>query len=329
MTRGAVVGLALAAMAAPARARADTPTNQPGATEADRWAATATGWWAGLDDARVVGLGALAVGATASVIARPVELAVDGIDVVPVDHRATLTLAAAYGVTETIELQVAMPFVLQAGDRRMALGDVRELRGATLGDARLGAKVQLLAGARITAALAASLSLPTGNEVHYAGEASWIADWRGLAMARFGAVAVGVGAGVRLRGEEVALSPTAVSGNEVVGAIAVSVRLPPVAGAWCDWTELRAIAELDGVLGDTVGGERSPSPIEARLGVRGRLWRGWTVAAIGGAGVVDEVGAPAWRGVVEVSWRSEPRTDVPPPRRLDDADDELCDGDDC
>lgn len=329
MTRGAVAAVALAvAVAAPARARADTPTNQPGATEADRWAATATGWWAGLDDARVVGLGALAFGATASVIARPVELAVDGVELVPVDHRATLTLAAAYGVTETVEVQVALPLVLQAGDRRMALGDVRSLRTATLGDARLGAKVQLIAGPRITAALAASLWLPTGNEVHYAGEASWIADWRGLAMARFGALAIGVGAGVRLRGEEVALSPTAVSGNEVVGALAVSVRLPPIAGAWCDWTELRAIAELDGVLGDTVGGERSPSPIEARFGIRGRLWRGWTVAAIAGAGLVDEVGAPAWRGVLELSWRSAPRTDVPPPRPLDDGD-EFCDDDDC
>jgi hypothetical protein len=315
-----VLALVGASVVPAARARADMPTDKPTAVDVERWTATATGWWAGLDDARALGMGHLAIGATASVATRPIGLSSPGGDDLgaPVSARATLTLAAAYGVTETVDVNLALPLVLQGGDRLTAVGRPQELKGATSGDARLGVKVQLFANERVTAALAAGVTLPTGNEQHYAGEESWVADWRGLGIARLGRFAIGLGAGVRLRGAEVALSPSQVSGNELVGALAVAWQLPVIDGVYCDWTALRAIAELDGVYGDKVGGVRGPSPLEARVGVRGRVWRGWTIGVVGGRGLVDEVGAPRWRGVIEVSWRDEPRTDAPV--RRDDAE---------
>jgi len=336
MTRSAASAGALVAVvviAAPAVAIAETPTDAPAAIDVERWAATATGWWAGLDDARVVGFGHLAVGLTTSAIARPIGLtAPNGDDLgAPVAHRATVTVAAAYGVTDSVEVDLAAPLVIQGGDRLTAVGEPRALRRVTSGDVRVGAKIQLITGPRVTAALGATLTLPTGNEGHYAGEASWVADWHGLVMVRSGPIALGIGVGVRLRGEEVALSPEQVAGNELTGAVALSWQVPTIPGVYCDWTQLRAIAELDGVLGDTVGGQRGPSPIEARLGVRGRIWRGWTVGVTAGRGLVGEVGSPRWRGVVEVSWRDEPRTDVPAPRArapVDD-DDDCGDDDDC
>ena len=116
-----------------------------------------------------------------------------------------------------------------------------------------------------------------------------------------------------------------VAGNELAGAVAIAWAVPTIPGVYCEWTQLRVIAELDGVIGDKVGGERSPSPVEARAGVRGRIWRGWTVGVTGGRGLVDTVGAPSWRGVVELSWRDEPRTDRAAPRR-DDEELDLEDG---
>jgi hypothetical protein len=322
------LGVAVSALV-PGIAAADTPVDKPTAIDVDRWVPSATNWWAGLDDARTVGLGHLAVGMTTSVIGRPIGLtSATGTDLgAPVERRATVALAAAYGVTDTVAIAASMPVVIQNGDRLTAVGQPTPLRRATTGDLRIGAKLQVVDRTRLRVAIAADLVLPTGNERHYAGEESWILHWRGLAGVQLGPLGVAAAAGVRLRGAEVAVSPEQVAGNEVVGGLAVSFTLPTITGVYCSWTQLRAIAELDGVLGDTVGGKRSPSPIEARLGVRGRIWRGWTIGVTAGRGLNDEVGAPRWRGVLDVAWRDEPRTETPVKRR--DVDELDCVDDDC
>jgi hypothetical protein len=310
-----------------ARTWTASPTDAPAAIELERWAASATSWWAGLEDARVVGLGHLAIGLTASAIGRPVGLtSPTGEDLgAPVARRLTMILTAAYGVTETVELDVAIPIAFQSGDRRAALGDDRALASTAGGDLRIGGKLQVVDRGALRVGFAADLVLPTGNEQHYTGEASWIVHWRALAGVQLGRFGAAAAAGVRLRGEEVLLAPEQVAGNEVVGGIALAYALPPIGGMSCDWTQLRLIAELDAVLGDTVGEVRGPSPVEARLGVRGRIWRGWTIGVVAGRGVNDEVGSPRWRGVVELSWRDQPRSDEPVAPRVDDVpdDDEL------
>jgi hypothetical protein len=317
---------ALAAVAAAAgTAHADTPTDAPTAIDLERWTPTATSWWAGLDDPRVVGLGHVAFGLTISGITRPIRLtSAAGEDLgSPVSPRFGLLASAAYGVTETVEVDASFPIYIQDGDRLAALGDPRALRAVTRGDLRLGGKLQVVDRARLRAGFAAAIVLPTGDDQHYAGEASWALDWRALAALNLGPVGVALSAGVRIRGEEVLLAAGQVAGNEVMAGAALSYQLPPISGVTCDWTQLRLIAEVDGVVGDTVGEVRGPSPFEARAGVRGRIWRGWTIAVVGGRGLTDEVGAPRWRAVLEVSWRDEPRTEIPRAPR-----DEIVDDDD-
>ena len=306
-------------------ARADTPTDAPTAIDVERWTATATSWWAGLEDPRVVGLGHLAFGLTASGITSPIRLtAAAGDDLgAPVSRRVALLASAAYGVTESVEIDASFPIYLQDGDRLAALGDPRGLRPLTRGDLRVGGKYQVVDRAILRAAFAADIVLPTGDDQHYAGEASWVLHWRALAALRLGRFGVAIAAGVRIRGEEVLLAADQVAGNEVVAGVAIAYTLPPISRVYCDWTQLRLIAEVDGVVGDTVGEVRGPSPFEARAGIRGRIWRGWTVGVIGGRGLTDEVGAPSWRAVIEVSWRDEPRTDIPrAPREPDPVDDD-------
>jgi hypothetical protein len=321
----------LATAAAAATARADTPTDAPTATDVERWTASATSWWAGLEDPRVVGLGHLAFGLTASGITQPIRLtSATGEDLgAPVSRRLALLASAAYGVTDSVEIDASFPIYLQDGDRLEAVGDPRGLRAVTRGDLRLGGKFQVVDRAVLRAGFAADVVLPTGDDLHYAGEASWVLHWRALAALELGPIGIAFAAGVRIRGEEVLLAAGQVAGNEVVGGVALAYRLPPISGVICDWTQLRLIAEVDGVVGDTVGEVRGPSPFEARVGIRGRIWRGWTIGVVGGRGLTDEVGAPRWRGVLEVSWRDEPRSDVPRARAAEEIVVDDCEGEDC
>jgi hypothetical protein len=318
-------------VAAVPAAHADTPPDAPTAIDVERVQGLATGWWLGLDDPRVVGPGHMAFGLTTSVIARPIRLRDPaGADLgSPVEYRTSLIAAAAYGVTDTIELDASVPIVVQSGDRLTRVGDPTELRTLTRGDLRIGGKYQVVDKDHVRVAFAADVLLPTGDQDHYAGEQSWAIHWRALAALRFGRFGAAVSGGVRIRGEEVALAPDQVAGNEVIGGAAVAYQLPGIPGVYCSWTQLRAIAELDAVLGDAMGGSNGPSPLEARVGLRGRIWRGWTLGVAAGRGLNDEVGAPRWRAMLDVSWRDEPRTEIPRvhPVIIDVEDD--CDNEDC
>jgi hypothetical protein len=296
----------------PAAASAD-PVSAPAAIDVDRWTASATGWWAGMDDARVVGLGHLAVGVTMSYVHDPIVLSGAGGGLgAPVSDRQTFGIAAAYGVTDSVELRLVLPLVIQSGGRLTEAGDPAPLQQVVSADVQAGGKISLVSRRGLDVALAAGVVLPTGNEAHFAGDEGWLADVRGLGGYTRGRLGLGAMAGVRIRSTEVALSPQQIVGNELLGAIAVSYALPAIPRLTCDWTQLRAIVELDGVLGDDVGDKRGPSPLELRAGVRGRAWRGWTVGVTMGRGLVDEVGAPAFRLAVDVAWRDAPRTEPAP-----------------
>jgi hypothetical protein len=329
MIRRAAV--AVVVVAAATAARADTPTDAPTAIDVERVQGLATGWWLGLDDPRVLGTGHLAFGLTTSVIARPIRLRDPaGADLgSPVEYRTSVIAAAAYGVTDSIELDASVPIAIQSGDRLMAVGDPAVLRRITRGDLRLGGKFQVVDRDHVRVAFAADVLLPTGDEDHYAGEASWAIHWRALAALHVGSFGAAVSGGVRIRGEEVALAADQVAGNEVITGIAVAYQLPGIRGVYCSWTQLRVIGELDAVLGDAMGGSSGPSPVEARVGVRGRIWRGWTLGVAAGRGLTDEVGAPQWRGMLDITWRDEPRSEIPRAQPIvfdpDDCDNEDCD----
>jgi hypothetical protein len=297
------IAAAFVAAFAGSPALADDLLEKPTAIEVDRHAPGASSSWLGLDDATVIGLGHWAGRAGFSLASRPITL---GPGRAPVEYRGTLSAAIAWGATETIEIGAMFPLVLQSGERLAALGDPAALQTVAAGDVRVGGKAQLVRGRRVDVAIGFAIGLPSGADDHFAGDASWTADWRGLVGARLGWLELAAGAGVRLRGREVALDPMQAIGNELHAALAASMSISRLT---CGYDQVRLIAEIDGVVGDNVGGERGPSPFEARVGARVRLWRGWTIALAGGRGIVDEVGAPAWRALVDVAWTDAPRGD--------------------
>jgi len=196
----------------------------------------------------------------------------------------------------------------------------------------------------------AELTLPTGDDRQFAGDARWTAAWSLIGRAVVGrGVAIAGTAGIRLHGAEVAVGDRLV-GDALFGAAGVSVPLtalglgagsPAVAGAAGSVggaafsggvaQRVAITASLLGALGDHIGDLSGPSPVEARLGAIAHATQELTIGAYFGLGLRDEIGSPKLRAAVEVAWaprvarRVEPAR-PPPVEEPDDADDEGGDG---
>jgi hypothetical protein len=242
---------------------------------------------------------AWAAGIWTSMMARPIvfnDVTTGEEATVPVEWRLGFEAHGAIGLGARYQVGLAIPWAAQAGDRLQGTGiDGRELQRLVLGDVRVHGKARI-AGAPgqrgLASALTFDVSLPTGDDGDFAGEAGPVVAWRLLLGWRGARAAVAGNLGVRLRTEEVVLlSPARPHGNEITSGLAASVALPDVGMRW------DAIGEAVFVVGDSIGaGTRGPSPGELRAGLRLAVTETWAVTVLGGAGVTpDDVGSPRWR----------------------------------
>jgi len=196
-----------------------------------------------------------------------------------------------------------LPLSRQTGDRLTALGDARALDRWVPGDLRIGGRLRVVSTPRADGLLRAELTVPTGDDRDFAGDPSWTVAWSLIARFRLpaGIVLAGSG-GIRLRGEEVIVFDRLV-GDELHGAIGVAVPIPPVRPLWCVADQVRLTGELVGVLGNEVGGKIGPSPAEVRAGVVTRPREWLDVGVRFGTGLGNQIGSPAWRATVELTFR--------------------------
>lgn len=320
MRRSAAALLAVAGgVALPAAARAQAVHAKPALSVERFTPAPGDAAYLGADDPDVLPAGRWAIRAAIDLLARPIvlrDLATGAAVTTPVAWRTGLDLGVARGLGSRWQLGLAVPVLVQGGDRLRGIGlpgpgGDKPLDRAAFGDARLYGKARL-AGDPGDLGVAATASLvvvvPTGDDGDFAGEEGPVVEWRLAAGWRGERAAFTANAGARFRADEVTLlSPARPNGDELVYALAAEAALP-----WAPTDRGWAIAELDGVLGDSIGaGTRGPSPIEARAGVRARLCEVWSVTVGGGAGLTPaEVGAPAWRAIVSFDWTDAPRGDL-------------------
>jgi hypothetical protein len=299
----ALVGLVVVALGGARPAVADAPLATPAAFELAREAAPLGRVELGFDGGAPLD-GGWAVGARLGVIDRPLTLAVDGRSTVPVLRRATLALGAALRLGEAGVVDVALPLAWQHGDGAVALGG-GALDRWVVGDLAIGARLAVAGDARRGAFIRGGLTLPTGDERAFAGEPRYALAWQLIGRATVGdGVVLAATGGLRLRGAEVAIGDRVI-GDELFGAAGVVVPVWTIGGPGGEGEplhQLRASAEVAGVLGDSVGASVGPSPVEVRGGVSASLCGGWSVGVRGGRGVNDQIGAVRWRGVVEVAW---------------------------
>jgi hypothetical protein len=148
----------------------------------------------------------------------------------------------------------------------------------------------------------ADIGFPTGNEDSFAGDSGWNVAWSLIGRFALPAgISLSAAGGIRLRGDEVRVADR-IQSNELFGAAGIVVPVPPIRPLWCVREQVRLSAEIAAVLGDSVAGAKGPSPIEARIGLvthpRDNITLGFRV----GAGLVDdEIGAPRWRALVELT----------------------------
>jgi hypothetical protein len=302
MSRAAALRLAAAAACAlPAvAAHADTPLATPSAIEVDRDAAPPGRTELGFDGgAPVEGWGA-----TASVgwLERPLELATTDGAVLPVRRRETLALGAALGVGAAVVVDARMTAAHQVGDR-LRPAEPRALDRYVAGDLRIGARVRVTGTARRAMFVRGELTLPTGDDGDFAGEASWTLAWQlaGRVVLARGITLAGA-AGIRLRGAEVLIGDR-LAGDELTGALGVAVPLPPLRPLWCEPEQVKLTAEAVIAIGDDVGVGRGPSPAEARLGLVTQPRPGFAVGVRIARGLGDEIGAPRARVTLELTYR--------------------------
>ncbi|HTL31596.1 MAG TPA: hypothetical protein VL326_00650 [Kofleriaceae bacterium] len=247
--------------------------------------------------------GAWAVSAQISYLDEPFRLYTRQVEVFPVEHRETLALGGAYAVTPTLLVDARMPFIHQVGNRFVGLGDNTKLDHFVLGDLALGGRIRLATREHAQLFARGELTLPTGDDHDFAGEARYTAAW--MLIARFTlptGFVIAATAGVRFRPREVTIA-NRLLGDELMGAVGITYELPGLRGLWCPTNHVRATAELLGVLGNDVAGQRGPSPVETRVGMVSEIRTWLAVAGRVGMGLDDEIGSPRFRGLVEVVYR--------------------------
>lgn len=317
--RGSVaLAVAAALLLVPVHARAQVQTDSAPAFALDRFmpAPGQSPYWAAEDGDVLLG-GAYTLGLATSLMYRPIVLqdVFDRDEVSePVRLRLGTQLGAAIGLGRRYQLGLAVPLVAyQSGERLQGIGlDETPLAAAALGDMRVHGKMRLLGqpGAwRGAVAVAGDLSLPTGDEEHFAGEENAVIGVQLIGSWRSPWWSAAVTLGARLRTEEVILlSPARPHGDELVGMVAGALVIPGLPRR-----ALQLAAEYSWVRGDSrsSGSVRGPSPGEARIGLGWTSTTGWTVgAAVGAGSTPSEVGSPAWRLVLMVRRDTHPASDI-------------------
>jgi hypothetical protein len=302
MRRGLAVlsGLAgIVGFAAPAAA--DAPVDRPQAFEVDREQPPPGQAELGFDGGAPVGAWAASV--QLGYLDRPFRLHTTEVRIFPVEHRETLALGGAVSLGTRLVLDARLPLAHQVGDRMRGLGDDRPLDRWVVGDLGLGGRLRLSTTPRASLFVRGALTVGTGDDHDYAGEARFTMAWMliGRFTLPYGIVVAATG-GVRFRKAEVEVADRLL-GDELFGGIGATYALPPVRGLWCEANRVRVTAEVVGVLGNDVGDELGASPAELRLGLVSEIRPWLAIAGRVGKGLDNQIGAPRLRGMLELVYR--------------------------
>jgi hypothetical protein len=320
--------IAASVLAVPA-ARADMPRDTPSAIEVDRDAAPGGRAGFGFDGGEPVDAWGVSLGI--GWLDRPIELPAGSFGggspaSRPVRRRETLALGGALAVGDRLVLDAVLRASHQVGDRLTAGGNPDGLARYVFHDLRLGGRIQIVGSPERAAFLRADLTLPTGDDAAFAGDAAWTAAWSLIGRLRLPHDLVLAGtAGIRLHGAEVAVGDRLV-GDELLASLGAALPLASL-GATGDLLAQTAVTvELHAALGDHVGGASGPDPVEARLGALVHALPALTIGAHLGVGLASQIGAPRLRLLVELAWTPRqpraPAADTAPAAPDDDDPDD-------
>ncbi|MDB4957714.1 MAG: mopB2 [Myxococcales bacterium] len=291
-------------------ARADTPIDRPEAIEVDREAPPAGRIEFGFDGGAPGSV--WAAGIQLGYLDQPITLHTTTRETHPVRRRETVALGGAFAFGPSFIVDARLPLAHQVGDRLTGFGDDQPLDRWVLGDLALGARARVIESGPFSAFVRGLLTLPTGDDHNFAGDAKWSASWLliGRATLPMGIVIAATG-GIRLRGAEVTIADRLV-GDELAFGAGVIAPIPPIAHLWCDPQQVKLAAEVVGVLGDNIAHHRGPSPAEARIGIVTQPSPALTFGLRVGTALDDQIGAPRFRAMLELAWHGPEPVAAPP-----------------
>ena len=281
---------------------ADTPVMRPEATEVDRDRTPPGQGELGFDGGAPIGTWALGVMLTE--LYRPVKFQANGLTTYPVSSRETATLGGAIALGDDVIVDLKVPLSHQSGSRLQGLGDQGALQSWVVGDTNVGVRIHAMTRSVVAVFVRGDLSLPTGADHEFAGEAGWTGAIDGiLRVALPNDIVLAASAGARLRGKEVVVGNQLLS-DELLWGVGATIGIPPFCSLWCKADQLKATADIIGVYGDHSDGMTGPSPIEARLGLIGRIRPPYAIAVHAGTHLDNSLGAPQFRATIDFVYQS-------------------------
>ncbi|MFT3699665.1 MAG: hypothetical protein QM831_41335 [Kofleriaceae bacterium] len=284
-------------------AHAEAPSTRPEAIEVDRDMTPPGQNELGFDGGAPIG--DWAVSAIGQFLWRPIQFnSKNSMSTHPVERRETLTIGGAITLGSDYVLDVRMPLSHQWGLRLRGFGDNTPLDAWVAGDMTIGARLHVVTTGPIGVFVRGEYVVPTGDDHDFAGYVGWSAAWMGIVRATLPHDIVIAGqAGVRIRGKEIVVGDQTI-GDEMFWGVGATVGIPPLCSWWCKPEQFKATAEIVGVVGDNVNHSRGPSPIEARIGVIGRVRPPYVIGVHLGTHVNEAVGAPELRATVDLAYQS-------------------------
>jgi hypothetical protein len=279
---------------------ANTPVQRPEAIEVDRDTTPPGQAEMGFESGAPIG--DYAFGLTVTEIERPLRIHTLELLSYPVKRRETATLGGAIALGDDVIVDAKFAMSHQVGRRYQNLGDDRPLDPWVPNDAQLGARVHVMTRGALAVFVRANITIPTGDDHDFAGDASWSAAWSGIARITLPHdLTLAATGGIRIRGAEVQVADRLI-GDELFWAAGATVGIPPFCSLWCSAEQFKVEAEVVGVVSDRVAHLRGPSPIEGRVGVVGRLRPHYTIAARVGTQLDDQLGAPELRATIDLVY---------------------------
>ncbi len=280
---------------------ASGPVTRPEATEVDRDTTPPGQAEMGFDGGAPIGDWAL--GLTLTDLERPLRLHTIDLKTFPVKRRETAAVGGAIALGEDVIADAKLAMSHQVGRRYQNLGDERPLDAWVPHDLQVGARVHVMTRGPVAVFVRANLTLPTGDDHDFAGDARWSAAWSGIARLSLPHdIVLAVMGGIRLRGAEVQVADQLI-GDELFYAAGVTIGIPPLCSLWCRADQLKAEAEVVGVVSDRVNHMPGPKPVEGRIGLVGRIRPQYAIAARAGTHLDDELGAPEFRATVDLVYQ--------------------------
>jgi outer membrane protein OmpA-like peptidoglycan-associated protein len=219
-----------------------------------------------------------------------------------IENLATLDVLAAYGILDRLEIGADVPVSYVSGEALKASGN----DGVGLGDIRLIPKYRLLGdtwGQGFGLAIAAPVSLPTGDKDKGIGADEVVVNPKLIAELRVGPFSAAADVGFRWRPDKKTIGTLEV-GNEVTYGAGAGVELGS--------PDLIALGEVYGAApAQSINDDSASKPLEGLLGLRIFTDIGAVLTFGAGRGLIADYGSPDFRLLAGLAWYHRPEKEAP------------------